>query len=155
MGSLSTWPPLLAMMILAIPIVAIIGGILAGIMKTRGQQRLIELAQRERIAAIEKGLDPARLPPLPVIGDDLTPAYLTLRQADLRRAQGLLIGGLVLLAVGLGLSAMLVFLPEPDANRAWAAGLIPIFIGLALLVSSVIVRKGAPPETDGASGSRG
>jgi len=155
MGSLSTWPPLLAMMILAIPIVAIIGGIIAGIMKTRGQQRLIELAQRERIAAIEKGLDPARLPPLPVIGDDLTPAYLTLRQADLRRAQGLLIGGLVLLAVGLGLSAMLVFLPEPDANRAWAAGLIPIFIGLALLVSSVIVRKGAPPETDGASGSRG
>ncbi|HUL75985.1 MAG TPA: DUF6249 domain-containing protein [Vicinamibacteria bacterium] len=134
---------------------AIIGGIIAGIMKTRGQQRLIELAQRERIAAIEKGLDPARLPPLPVIGDDLTPAYLTLRQADLRRAQGLLIGGLVLLAVGLGLSAMLVFLPEPDANRAWAAGLIPIFIGLALLVSSVIVRKGAPPETDGASGSRG
>ena len=154
MGSLQTWPPLLAMMILAIPIVAIAGGILAGILKTRGQQRLLELAQRERIAAIEKGIDPSRLPPLPVIGDDLTPAYLTPRQADLRRAQGLLIGGLVLLGVGLGLSAMLLFLPDPEANRAWAAGLIPIFIGLALLASAAIVRKEAPGETDGAPGSR-
>ncbi|HXK12046.1 MAG TPA: DUF6249 domain-containing protein [Vicinamibacteria bacterium] len=155
MGSLSTWPPLLAMMILAIPIVAIMGGILAGILKTRGQQRLLELAQRERIAAIEKGIDPSRLPPLPVIGDDLAPAYLTPRQADLRRAQGLLIGGLVLLAIGLGLSTMLVLLPDPDARRAWAAGLIPSFIGLALIASSAIVRREAPAETDGVPGSRG
>ncbi len=133
-----------AALIFLIPVVAIIGGITAGILKTRGQQRIIELAQRERIAAIEKGVDPANLPPLPVVGGDLVAAQLTPRQAELRRAQGLLGGGLVLLAVGLGLSTMLVFLPDPDANRAWAAGIIPTFIGVALLVVSRIVHRSAP-----------
>ncbi len=133
-----------AALIFLIPVVAIIGGITAGILKTRGQQRIIELAQRERIAAIEKGVDPANLPPLPVVGGDLVAAQLTPRQAELRRAQGLLGGGLVLLAVGLGLSTMLVFLPDPDANRAWAAGIIPTFIGVALLVVSRIVQRSAP-----------
>jgi predicted acyltransferase len=132
-------------MMFVLPIVAIIGGITAGILKTRGQQRIIELAQRERIAAIEKGIDPANLPPLPTLGGDLTAMSLTPRQADLRRAQGLLGAGLVLLAVGLGLSVMLVFLPDPDANKAWAAGIIPTFIGLAFLVVSAVVRRGAPP----------
>ena len=66
MGSLG----IIAVLVFAIPVVAVIGGITAGIMKTRGQQRLIELAQRERIAAIEKGIDPAKLPLLPVIGSD-------------------------------------------------------------------------------------
>jgi hypothetical protein len=143
---------ILMVLIFIIPIVAIIGGITAGIMKTRGRQRLVELAQRERIVAIEKGLDPAKLPPLPSFGDDLTAVYLTPRQTELRRAQSLLIGGLVLLAVGLGLTVMLLSLPDPEANGAWAAGCIPGFIGIALLASSLIVRKGAP--ADDASGPR-
>ncbi len=137
---------IILIMLVAIPIVAIIGGIAAGILKTQGQQRLLELAQRERIAAIEKGLDVTKLPPLPTFGDDLTPLHLSLRQVELRRAQNLTIGGLVLLAVGLGLSLTLLLLPDPEARRAWAAGCIPGFIGIALLVSSSVVRKGAPPE---------
>jgi hypothetical protein len=137
---------IILVMIFIIPIVAIIGGIASGITKTRGRQRLIELAQRERIAAIEKGLDPAKLPPLPSFGDDMTAVYLTPRQAELRRAQSLLTGGLVLLAVGLGLAVTLLFLPDPEANKAWAAGCIPGFIGIALLVSSSVVRKGAPAD---------
>jgi len=147
-------------MIFAIPIVAIIGGITAGVLKTRGQQRLMELAQRERIAAIERGLDLAKLPPLPVIGDDPTAMHRlaallpTPRQAEQQRAQGFLITGLILLAIGLGLSTMLLVLPEAAANRAWAAGIIPIFIGLALLATFVVVRRGASADTKSADGPR-
>ena len=142
-------------MIIAIPVVAIIGGITAGILKTRGQQRIIELAQRERIAAIEKGIDPSKLPPLPAVGDDMADLLLkdfvaqfrpTQRQAALRQAQGLAIGGLIALSIGIGLAVMLLFLPDHDANRAWPAGIMPFFIGLALLISSRIVYKGAPAE---------
>jgi hypothetical protein len=139
-------PQIILIMLAAIPIVAIIGGIAAGILKTQGQQRLLELAQRERLAAIEKGLDITKLPPLPTFGDDLTPFHMSRRQFELRRAQNLTIGGLVLLAAGLGLSLMLLLLPDPEAKRAWAAGCIPTLIGVALLVSSSVVRKGAPPD---------
>ena len=38
--------------VFAIPMVAIIGGITMGILRVQGQQRLAELARRERIAAI-------------------------------------------------------------------------------------------------------
>jgi hypothetical protein len=139
---------LVPMMALAIPIVAIIGGITAGIVNTLGQQRLIELAQRERIAAIEKGIDPSKLPPLPVPTghNDLAAMYLSPRQATLRRAQGLLIGGLVTLAVGIGLGIMLYVLPGGE-ERVWSVGLIPGLVGIALVVSSVIVRGSAPEES--------
>jgi hypothetical protein len=135
-------------MIFAIPVVAIIGGITAGILKTRGQQRILELAHRERIAAIEKGIDPAKLPPLPPFPPppDLSALFLTPRQADLKQAQGFLLTGLILVAIGLGLSTMLVIL---ETQKAWASGLIPIFLGVALLVCAAIVRKGVPPESQG------
>jgi len=146
---------LVPLMALSIPIVAIIGGITAGIVRTLGQQRLIELAQRERIAAIEKGIDPSKLPPLPVTGgsDDLADMYLTPHHAALRRAQGLLIGGLVTLAVGIGLGVMLYYVAD-EAN-VWSVGLIPALIGVALLVSSIIVRQSAPPDTTPPAPPRG
>jgi hypothetical protein len=146
---------LLVAMVLAIPVLAIIGGITAGILKTRGQQRIVELAHRERLAAIERGIDPDQLPPIPVVENDLTAILKAMqrtpRQAALHQAQGFLITGVILLAAGLGLSVMLLLL-SPDADKAWAAGLMPIFIGLALLLSSVIVRRGAPREDDGPQG---
>jgi uncharacterized protein DUF6249 len=125
---------------LSIPIVAIIGGITAGIIRTLGRQRLIELAQRERIAAIERGVDPAKLAPLPVAALDDEPETWTMSQLDRdrRRAQGLMIGGIVTLAVGLGLMAFLNIVE--DHGNAWAVGIIPATIGCALLLSSFLVR---------------
>ncbi len=139
---------LVPVMIFAIPIVAIIGGITLAIVRSTGQQRLIELAQRERIAAIEKGVDPSKLPPLPILSghDDVTGLYLSPRQAALRRAQGLLIGGLVTVAVAIGLGLMLALLSD-QGDRAWPVSLIPGLVGVALLVSSFIVRASAPEET--------
>lgn len=123
---------------LAIPIVAIIGGIAAGIAKTMSRHRVIELAQRERIAMIERGLDPSKLPPLPLADVDEAAPLLPPVEAARRRSQGLMIGGLVTLAVGVSLGAMLYYVA--DEPGVWAIGLIPAAIGIALLLGSALVR---------------
>ena len=125
-------------MIFAIPIVAIVGGITAGIVRTLGNQRLAELAQRERIAAIERGIDPSKLPPPPVpveesdwMGRSFNPRH---------RAQGLMIGGLLVTAAGIGTTVFL-FMLLPDVGRPiWAVGVIPTLVGLAMLISAWLVR---------------
>ncbi len=135
---------------LSIPIVAIVGGITAGIIRTLGRQRLIELAQRERIAAIERGVDPSKLPPLPNmpdVVDRLGGADVGGYYNPLRRAQGLMVGGLVTLAAGIGLAVFLNLVAgEPGV---WAVGAIPGAIGVALLLSALIVwprgGSGTPP----------
>ncbi len=117
-----------------IPIVAIVGGITMGIISTLGQQRLAELARRERIAAIERGLDPDKLPPLATpdgYGD------YAMGNGRLRRAHGLMIGGAVLVAVGLALFVFLASI-EPDKSHK-LLGLLPLFVGLALLASSAVI----------------
>jgi hypothetical protein len=137
---------LVPLMIFAIPIVAIIGGITAGIVRTLSQHRLQELAARERIAAIERGVDPSKLPPAPQIVDDTLP-YSYARDPQ-RRYQGLIIGGLVTLAVGVALAVMLRMFHTDDPN-AWSVGLIPGFVGVALLLSAWIVK----PRNGTAGGS--
>jgi hypothetical protein len=115
------------------PLVAIAGGILAGILRTRGQQRLLELARRERIAALERGLDVSQLPPLP---EPRSPRALALG-----RAQDLTIGGLVTLAIGIGLLITLLLLPAHDGGDVWPIGFVPACIGIALLLSARVVRR--------------
>ena len=139
----------LPFMIFAIPIVAIVGGITAGIVRTLGQQRLMELAQRERIAAIERGVDPSKLPPMPMPGDEHAPMYRSYAEYALRRSHGLLIGGIVTLAVGIGLTAFLYVADEGD--RAWAVGLIPTMVGLALLLSAWVIRPKGGLDSSGSS----
>jgi hypothetical protein len=117
-----------------IPVVAIVGGISVAIVRILTQGRIEELARRERIAAIERGADPNKLPPLPApIGES---SYL-FGYSRLRRAHGLLIGGLILVACGIGL-AILIFATEPDKTH-WVVGLLPMLIGFALLGGSAIV----------------
>lgn len=126
--------------VFAIPIVAIVGGITAGIIRTLGRQRLIEMAQRERIAAIERGIDPAKLPPLPMSDDD-APLHASVSDVDRRRAQGLMVGGIITTAVGAGLMVFLFLLgPETGERGVWAVGVIPMFVGLALLLSAWLIR---------------
>lgn len=130
-------------LIFAIPIVAIVGGITAGIVRTLGRQRLAELAQQERLAMIQRGIDPAKLPPpsIALDDDDVSAMYLTPHERDRRRAQGLMIGGLITTFAGVGVAVFLLMLhPDGEDHNAWAVGLIPAFVGVALLLSSWLVR---------------
>ena len=120
--------------VFTIPLVAIIGGITMGILRVQGQQRLAELARRERIAAIERGMDPDKLPQATDL-DGFDPYGVG--NGRLRRAHGLMIAGLVLVAVGIGLMVLLKQV-EP-AKAHWVLGVMPFLIGLALLLSSRIV----------------
>ena len=141
---------LIPFMIFAIPIVAIVGGITAGIVKTMTDARMMENAQRERMAAIQRGMDLDKLPPLPVLGSgssDFMAGFNPLA-AQRHRAQSLLIGGVVTLFAGLGIGTFLYFMADGvDGERVWAVGIIPAFIGLALLLSAMIVW---PKEKSGA-----
>jgi hypothetical protein len=131
-------------LVFSIPIIAIVGGITAGIVKTISRHRIIEMAQRERIAMIERGLDPSKLPPLPtmgavgLMGDVAADSLLSSKESAHRRSQGLMIGGLVTLAVGISLSVMLYYIA--DEPGVWAVGVIPGAIGIALLLSAFLVR---------------
>jgi hypothetical protein len=119
---------------LAIPIIAIIGGITLAIVRTVGQQKIAELERRERIAAIERGVDPATLPPPMAVGGYENGNGWGSRT---RRAHGLMIGGLVTVAMGFSLMILLRSV-EPGKDH-WVIGLMPLFIGLALLLSARIV----------------
>ncbi len=130
---------ILPFLVFSIPIIAIVGGITSGIVKSLGQQRLIELAQRERMMAIERGVPPEKLPPI-----QLPPGFmeggLTFEQTQLRRAQGLMIGGLITAAIGVGMIVLLNVIPDAADKNVWAVGLIPLFVGIACLISAAIVR---------------
>jgi len=130
---------ILPIMVFSIPLVAIVGGITMGIVRTMTQSRIIENAQRERIAAIQAGIDPSKLPPIPNADfGDPAEAVRDPEHAQRRRTNGLMVGGLVTLFTGIGLAIFFLFMD--DGGNSWAIGVIPGFIGLALLLSSFLVR---------------
>ncbi|MBS0395937.1 MAG: hypothetical protein JSR54_15050 [Proteobacteria bacterium] len=123
-----------------IPIVAILAGIGAGVfgmyINYRRRVQRAELRHRERMAAIEKGLE---LPPDP---PDVDP-----RSQDEGR---FLRNGLILVAVGVTVTAGLMSLP---GRVPYLFGLVPAAIGVAeLIYYAVMVRtrraaaqSGPPP----------
>lgn len=126
---------------LTIPVIAIIGAFAVAIIRIVAEHRQAELARRERIAAIERGIDPTKLPPLGGGNGGSNGVYDRWGHhysAPLRRAQGLVIGGLVTLAVGIGISVLLWGMGGSDHN-AWAVGLIPGLVGVALLAGAAII----------------
>lgn len=126
------------LIIFSIPILAIVGGTISGILKSVGQQRLLELAQRERMMAIERGIPPEKLPPLqfPASGE----LGLTFAQQQLRRSHGLMIGGLISLGIGMGMIVFLQMIPDAADKNVWGVGLVPAFVGVACILSGWIVR---------------
>lgn len=135
---------LTAFLLFGTPFLAVLGGIIVTIIKVRGQQRLAELAQRERILAIEKGLDVSQLPPLLPQRYDMTAiAGYAPRTSALRKVQALMISGVVMLGIGISLGLMLLLLPDGEASAAWPVGIMPMFVGIALLIAARLVRRGA------------
>jgi hypothetical protein len=119
---------------------AIVGGIVTGIVRDYQRQRMVEMVQRERIAMIERGADPEKLPPLTEnaliaafgagIGDE--------RILASRRRQWLTIWGLIFTFFGLGLGLLLSQVAGDD--NVWSVGAIPASVGLALLLGSRVVK---------------
>jgi hypothetical protein len=127
---------LLALFAMAIPIVAIVGGITAGIMKSQSRQKLLEMAQRERLVALERGIDPDKLPPLQLPEELRAKNGPTFEQRSLRRSNLLMIWGLVV--AGFGLAMMIAMLLEGEPS--WGMAFIFVFVGLALMLGSRVGR---------------
>ncbi len=137
------------LMALSIPIIAIVGGITAGIVRMLQRQRAFEMLQRERIAAIERGLDPDKIASLqrPLIYDDHG-IYTDSNVAAERRRQGLMIGGIVTLFAGVAIAIFLNGVADgSDGGNVWMVGLIPAAVGVALLLSSFLIRPIGPGPT--------
>lgn len=121
-----------------IPIVAIIGGIIIGALALHHRARLRELAYRERIAMIERGLvpppeaDPGRFErtfgDVSVDGPD-GPGARALRHRT---------AGVVLLAIGLGLMLIIGLAGEAPATALGVGGAV-IVIGAAGIINSIFI----------------
>ncbi len=126
-----------------VPVVAIVGGITAGIVKSHQRARMVEFAQKERIAAIEHGLDVSQLPPLPAIAELMgEQPNLDREHRQDRRARNMMVWGIVLGSFGLSL-AVLLFLVTPPEVGAWGAGVIFLMVGAALAFGARFVRPDA------------
>lgn len=125
--------------VFAIPCVAIAGGILAGIIKTISAHRLMEAVVRERMALVARGVDPARIPAS--AGGTLGGAsWMSLRDVSRLRAQGLLVGGFVTLAGGTSFAIVTRALDSSEWDGGdWTLGVVAASIGLALILSGVII----------------
>jgi hypothetical protein len=114
---------------LLIPIVAIVMGIgiamLAVYIDYRKKREIFELHHKERMYAIERGMEVPPLPAQLLSGANAREGRCAARPADYLRR------GLMWLLVGCAVSAALAINRDPE-SAAW--GLIPIAIGLANLI---------------------
>jgi hypothetical protein len=124
-------------LVFAVPIVAIAGGILAGIIKTVSSHRLMEAVVRERMALIARGVDLDKLPAT-VSGALAGASLLSMRDLTRLRAQGLLVAGFVTLAGGASFAAVSYALDSWDGGD-WGVGVVAAAIGLALILSGLLI----------------
>jgi len=136
---------------LMIPLVAIVMGIGYAMLSTwlRYQRRkeIYELHHRERMLAIERGMEVPPLPPEAFLGVDLHHAATVVELAGqrgyrwrnpLRRALVWMFGGAALMVA--------LYLNHRAATAAWA--LIPIAMGLANLIFYLSQRRADPAWPD-------
>jgi hypothetical protein len=128
---------------LMIPIVAIVMGIglamLGLVFDYRRKREMYELQHKERMAAIEKGME---VPPLAA-------DFVQVRKRPATPGE-LLRRGLILLFVGL---ALVVAMSYEEHELSWW-GLLPAAVGLAYLVSYFVERP-SPPGNPSGSGRTG
>ena len=133
-GGHSNDTPVKELMGMSIGFVAVVMGIGIGMLAiwTEHKKRitLMQLCHQERMAALEKGLE---LPPFPQ------------EEAEAPEVPGSgLKGGLIWLALGIGLGLFLGFQEKPDIHPALSA--IPVALGVAyLLYYAIVGRKLQPP----------
>jgi hypothetical protein len=122
------------LMVFGIPIVAIAGGILAGIVRTVSTHRLMEVAIRERMALVARGVNPDQIPTTLGFSFGSEPVVAIERF----RAQGLLVAGFVIVVGGAAVALVDWYVGIGDPFT-WPVGVIGMVIGVALLLSGVII----------------
>jgi hypothetical protein len=110
------------LMAVTIPLLAIVGGVSIAIVSIIMAGRKKELEHKERLVAMEKGID------IPVATqEEKRPAYLANRSS-----------GLVMVFIGIALTIAL-FAVAGTEGGVW--GLLPLGIGVGLLISAALEKK--------------
>ena len=118
---------------------SIAGSFVMGMLRGRQRQNIAEMIQRERIALIERGTEPDKLPTMQShpLWAAVENGMVTERQLAARRRQGLQVAGMLFACFGAALGVLLWRLA---GDNVWTVGLLPGSIGLALLISSQLVK---------------
>lgn len=112
------------------------GGVLVILASLWHRARLLEMAHRERLAMIERGLAPSELPPL------------TYQDPHIRRSarsSKLLSAGIVIVGLGLAI-ALLIGFASREAEIAVGVGGAIVVLGVSLIVTAIVVRGGGGLE---------
>ena len=129
--------PITAVLGVMIPIIAIVMGIGIGMLSLfldyRKKQNMFALHHKERLAAIEKGME---VPPLP------PEFFQDGRRNRVRSPSDYLRRGLVLLFVGIAISVALY----NTQRQAYLWGLVPAAVGIAQLLFYYLEGRKAPPQ---------
>jgi hypothetical protein len=122
---------------LTIPLVVIIGGVVVIALGMFQRTKVLEMAHRERLAMIERGLVPPPSEHAEMRGDPVR-GVLT---AKVRRSMTL---GILLIGLGLGLGMLIGFAGgAPDA--AVGVGGAVVVVGGALVVNALVMARGPAP----------
>ena len=113
----------------------ILGGVVVIVAGMRNRARILEMAHRERLAMIERGLTPA---------GELGGAYL---ERPAARSSRMLSLGIVIVGLGLGL-ALLIGFASRETEIAVGVGGAVVVIGGAFIVTALVVHATAKPVTD-------
>jgi len=107
-------------------------------LKGQRRQRMLELAHKERMMAMEKGVP---LPELPEYAEPRRPglAAEVVGQIRLNPRWPLGVGALSIM-LGIGTSLALWLSQEDYHNRVWSFGLIGVFLGLGLMLHYALTR---------------
>lgn len=128
--------PITKVLALLIPIIAIVMGIgiamLSVVLDYRKKREMFAMHHKERLAAIEKGMEVPALPP----------EFFHNGHCRARRPVENLRRGLILLLVGAAITIALY----NTYNRTYLWGLVPAAIGIAQLLTYLIESRKAPRE---------
>lgn len=113
-----------------IPVAAIIWLMVSSLSEEKTKRHNREMIHRERMAAIEKGLDEPY--------DETTLPSALIHRED---QTGLLTSGIISMAAGLGIAVFLAILVDPDDRNVMAVGFVPFFVGIGLVVAWWVTRR--------------
>ena len=102
------------------------------------RSRVMEMAHRERLAMIERGLAPSEIPPL---------TYQDPHVRRSARSGKLLSAGIVIVGLGLAIAFLIGFASREAEIAVGVGGAIAV-LGVSLIVTAIVVRGGSGPKFD-------